>query len=994
MASAAPAGLVAYACDVSVLLYSPALHRTVGCLVGHTAAVRCVRVLRDVDAASSPSAPPLLRLVSGGVDRTLRCWTLDRASNSVVDVRVLRGHGGAVNAVDGCWLGEGEGLRTAVLVSASQDHSMRVWTSSCPSSPPFAADWQCVQTLPYSPSSLLLSVALLVVQQRHDACTLLLAAGGVDCSARIHLARVPLPSAASASSSSSSSSQFPPPPSTAPAVHFHHAVALSGHLDWVRCLSFTRAPPSRALREVEGEKEAALSSEDVLLATASQDHTIRLWRLQWTTTGAQAAGGTELQPPTTSSLGSRGCEVHFADSLCTIRLDSLLEGHEDWVMNATFQPTAAAAATSRTPSLLSCGADGAAIVWTPPQEAGGVWRLQSRLGQMSVGGISGLFGVKWGPKGRAVMAHGYSGAMQLWTSAALGHSADSAIARPPAVFASVATASGHSLAVTDLSWEPRGRYVVSVSDDQTTRLFAPVPTLISPRASASSASSSPPWLELARPQLHGYDLRSVHVLAGPVPHLLASGADEKVIRVFLATQTFVHSLDRLSPPPSSTSPSAAISSHSSPPSTASPAPPTVIRAIRAHLPELGLSNRGLQSGDEVQQLRGFSPHHTTAGEEEGSRPTTALRADGGDEEEDDDDGREPAADLLSSTLSPLSAPPTDAELSLHTLWPEVDKLYGHGSELRVVTASADGRLLASSCTAKTREAAAILFFDTATWSCVGRVTVHTTTVSCLAFSPSTSHASPTLLLSGSKDRHVALTLLLPAHHQVQEEKGEKVPLSSEKASPSPAVPLRAVSVRLGGHSRIVWSCAWALDGRVFATASRDRSVRLWSAAVEEGEGGAEPRILVSPAPTSLLAPFTEAVTAVAFAPLRRPSPSSSVAACYELAVGGDSGAVSLWRVDWPATAGSSKPASGGPLSWDGARCQLLTRIHPSLCPQRTVHRLAFRPLGWEEEKRGEGGDGSDWTDEQPHQLAVAAADHTLRILQLAVPHAREAEDVH
>ena len=76
--------------------------------------------------------------------------------------------------------------------------------------------------------------------------------------------------------------------------------------------------------------------------------------------------------------------------------------------------------------------------------------------------------------------------------------------------------SGHSGPVEDVAWDPTGRFVVSVSHDQTTRLFGrwqPGP------------AAPPTWHELARPQVHGYDMTCVAFVR---PHVLLSGADEKV----------------------------------------------------------------------------------------------------------------------------------------------------------------------------------------------------------------------------------------------------------------------------------------------------------------------------------------------------------------------------------------------------------------------------------------------------------------------------------
>lgn len=37
------------------------------------------------------------------------------------------------------------------------------------------------------------------------------------------------------------------------------------------------------------------------------------------------------------------------------------------------------------------------------------------------------------------------------------------------------------------------------------------------------------------------------------------------------------------------------------------------------------------------------------------------------------------------------------------------------------------------------------------------------------------------------------------------------------------------------HARIIWDCAWSQDGRLFATASRDKQVKIW----EKSRDGSE-----------------------------------------------------------------------------------------------------------------------------------------------------------
>lgn len=86
---------------------------------------------------------------------------------------------------------------------------------------------------------------------------------------------------------------------------------------------------------------------------------------------------------------------------------------------------------------------------------------------------------------------------------------------------SVPTVSGHYGPVQDISWEPtRGAYLLSVSSDQTTRAYAPCL-----EEEGEKESRDTRWCEIARPQIHGYDMLCVCTLN---PIVFVSAADEKV----------------------------------------------------------------------------------------------------------------------------------------------------------------------------------------------------------------------------------------------------------------------------------------------------------------------------------------------------------------------------------------------------------------------------------------------------------------------------------
>ena len=507
-----------------------------------------------------------------------------------------------------------------------------------------------------------------------------------------------------------------------------------------------------------------------------------------------------------------------------------------------------------------------------------------------------------------------SGSLELWTPTP---PADSGTV-PTAVYSASCCISGHVQSVTDCCWEAGGRYLASVSLDQSCRLFAPV------KASTAPAGQ---WCEIARPQLHGYDLHAVCLLPGAVQHRLVSAAAEKVVRVLLGTDSFCRTLDALT---AAAEPSL------------QPAPAAVSRAVAARQPELGLSNRGLQADDAVQGV---------AGAEAGDADEEAASGDG---EEDSEQPQQPPPALPPLSASVFSSPPSDNELSQLSLWPEVEKLFGHGDEVRCLAASPDGRLLASACTAKTETAAAIVLHSTDSWQCVGRVRGHLSSVSCLRF----SHRSD-FLLSGSKDRHVVLAALGPAG--------------------ADGSVLRRV-VRLPAHGRIVWSCSWAADDRCFATAGRDRQVKLWAFAAQtmrrqtaasqrEGREEEEEEAQASTVavPHAVLPVFPAAVTALDFSPERVDEEGGILRPrmAYLLAVGCETGSVELWRISAAASAPS------GLLDFKSASC--LLRLPAWLSPAAAVLRLCFAPLLLAEQ--------SATCD---YRLAAASADHTVRVLGVTV----------
>ena len=226
--------------------------------------------------------------------------------------------------------------------------------------------------------------------------------------------------------------------------------------------------------------------------------------------------------------------VH-SDRLCAYRsayydisLEALLIGHEGKLTNTHFSPTGLYAS----PRLLSTAADNSMIIWAPESQGLGVntiWLPKQRFGELGAGRSLGMFGALWSTTSRSpsrnpsVITNSWSGGLQRWRQCNEGEEVEEE-------WVSAIAPTGHALAVADLAWDPSSSYLLSVSTDQTSRVHAQC---------RSQSEGSTVWGELGRPQVHGYDLTCVAFLDRL---RFASGADEKVVRLFDAPKGFAASL--------------------------------------------------------------------------------------------------------------------------------------------------------------------------------------------------------------------------------------------------------------------------------------------------------------------------------------------------------------------------------------------------------------------------------------------------------------------
>ena len=269
-----------------------------------------------------------------------------------------------------------------------------------------------------------------------------------------------------------------------------------------------------------------------------------------------------------------------------------------------------------------------------------------------------------------------------------------------------------------------------------------------------------------------------------------------------------------------------------------------------------VSNDVYVSGSEEKVLRVFDNSLT---DERGARARVKLPALGlsnavchdGADGKGGDGGRKGGA-FADGDVNNAHASITEEDLSQNTLWPEVRKLYGHGNDLYRVAADPKGRFIVSSSRAQEHMSAAIIVWDTSTWTEVARCAGHDLTVTCMD-----CNDRGDMLATVGRDRKL-IVWERPARGGSG---NDDITNWRMKASKSKA------------HARVIWGCAWTKDaggreadrgadregGRsTLVTSSRDGTISAWDVIDPSSESDAS-EVLVKKAEIKL----ASSVTAVA-----------------------------------------------------------------------------------------------------------------------------------
>ncbi|CCJ31490.1 unnamed protein product [Pneumocystis jirovecii] len=170
---------------------------------------------------------------------------------------------------------------------------------------------------------------------------------------------------------------------------FTYISSLDGHSDWVRSLDIT----------VEQK------TGDLLLASASQDKYVRIWRIAHifvcekgeTASNELKNNDNEIDILLTNKIFNFLVEEENIIHKYSVSFDALLMGHDDWIFTCSWHPNGEL-------KLLTASADTSLIIWHPDNHSG-IWVSLCRVGELSLskgsstatGSFGGFFGGLWGP---------------------------------------------------------------------------------------------------------------------------------------------------------------------------------------------------------------------------------------------------------------------------------------------------------------------------------------------------------------------------------------------------------------------------------------------------------------------------------------------------------------------------------------------------------------------------------------------------------------------
>lgn len=283
--------------------------------------------------------------------------------------------------------------------------------------------------------------------------------------------------------------------------NLRHVCTVSGHRDWIHGVAFS---PRVSTADAEGVR---------FIASASKDSTVRIWRL------SRKNNDSEYVSDPFSELGSSKASFSLGNVKWEVSAVALLKEHENSVYSVSFD--CCERNDGKAMRLVTASMDCSIAIFHSTDDK--KWACTARFGLLGGAGAHalGFFGSAFvSTKCEDVVGHNFGGGIHCWRAKR------SSVDNSNLQYTADCAPSGHFDSVTDLDWDPSGRFILTCSKDKTARVFL-----------GSNSEGSQRFAELARPQTHGHAIYTV-AISNSRGTQYVSGSEESMLRMFEAPSWF------------------------------------------------------------------------------------------------------------------------------------------------------------------------------------------------------------------------------------------------------------------------------------------------------------------------------------------------------------------------------------------------------------------------------------------------------------------------